>query len=218
MSSAALSYSSAHPRRLSTKRRGGTASTASSLAADAAIRDFKDDRRRRNRGDIDPDGDSALGRGVDEFTSNVSATVESLGMPRWIVRAAVLAGVGVVLAVAVFNTLPMLARHTVSGTATFNGKPLGRVSLNFQRVAGVGETDTRTVIAAVDGSFQIAAGEGLPSGVYAVSVRPGDSGQPIPKIYLSPETSPLRFEIRENLTGMQISVRDGTQPVRKNRR
>jgi hypothetical protein len=218
MSSAALSYTSGQLRRLSTKRRVGTASSASSLAADAAIRDFKDDLRRRSRGVGGHGNESALGRGVDEFASNVSATVESLGMPRWIVRALVLTGVGIVLTVAVVNTLPMLARHVVSGTATFNGKPLGRVSLNFQRIAGSGSPETRTVIAAADGSFTIATGEGLPSGLYAVSVRPGESGQPIPKNYLSPETSPLRFEIRGDLTGMQISVRDGKQPIRKNRR
>jgi hypothetical protein len=218
MSSAALSYSSGRPRRLSTKRRGGTASSASSRAADAAIRDFTDDRRRRNRGEGDSDESSALSRGVDEFASNVSATVDSLGMPRWTVRALVLAGVGIALSVAVVNTLPMLARHVVSGTATFNGKPLGRVSLNFQRLAGSGAPETRTVVAAADGSFTIATGEGLPSGIYAVSVRPGDSGQCIPKNYLAPETSPLRFEIREDLTGMQISVRDGRQQVPKNRR
>ena len=217
MSSAALSYTSGQLRRLSTKRRVGTASSASSLAADAAIRDFKDGRRRGS-GVGGHGNESALGRGVDEFASNVSATVESLGMPRWIVRALVLTGVGIVLTVAVVNTLPMLARHVVSGTATFNGKPLGRVSLNFQRIAGSGSPETRTVIAAADGSFTIATGEGLPSGLYAVSVRPGESGQPIPKNYLSPETSPLRFEIRGDLTGMQISVRDGKQPVRKNRR
>jgi hypothetical protein len=218
MSSAALSYTSGQLRRLSAKRRVGTASSASSLAADAAIRDFKDDLRRRSRGVGGHGNESALGRGVDEFASNVSATVESLGMPRWIVRALVLTGVGIVLTVAVVNTLPMLARHVVSGTATFNGKPLGRVSLNFQRIAGSGSPETRTVIAAADGSFTIATGEGLPSGLYAVSVRPGESGQPIPKNYLSPETSPLRFEIRGDLTGMQISVRDGKQPIRKNRR
>jgi hypothetical protein len=218
MSSAALSYSSGQTRRLSTKRRAGTSSSASSLAADAAIRDFKDDRRRRNRGENEQGGESAVGRGVDEFASNVSATVESLGMPRWIAQALVLAGVGIVLAAAVVNTLPMLARHVVSGTATFNGKPLGRVTLNFQRIAGSGAPETRTVIAAADGSFTIATDEGLPSGLYAVSVRPGDSGQPIPKNYLSPEMSPLRFEIREDLTGMQISVRDGKQPIRRNRR
>ena len=151
MSSAALSYASGQPRRLSTKRRGSTASSASSLAADAAIRDFKDDRRRRNRGEDEEGGESALGRGVDEFASNVTATVNSLGMPRWILRALVLAGVGIVLAVAVVNTLPMLARHVVSGTATFNGKPLGRVTLNFQRIATSGARETRTVIAAADG-------------------------------------------------------------------
>ena len=218
MSSVALPYSSSQPRRLSPKRRGGTSSSASSLAADAAIRDLRDDRRRRNRGDDDTGTDSALGRGVDEFTSNVSATVESLGMPRWIVRVLVLAAVGIVLAAAVINTLPMLARHTVSGAATFNGKPLGRVTLTFQRMAGSNTSETRTVVAATDGSFEIVAAQGLPSGLYAVSVRPGDSGASIPQNYVSPETSPLRFEIREDLSGMQISVRDGKQPVRKNRR
>jgi hypothetical protein len=218
MSSATLSIASGRPPRLSTKRRSGIASSASSLAADAAIRDFNDGRRRRSHGEDDKDGDSALGRGVDAFASNLSATVDSLGMPRWILRAVVLAGVAIVLAVAVVNTLPMLARHVVSGAATFNGKPLGRVTLNFQRIAGSGAPETRTVLAAADGSFQIAMDEGLPSGLYAVSVRPGESGQPIPQSYLSPETSPLRFEIREDLAGMQISVRDGKQPVRKNRR
>jgi len=217
MSSAALSYTSSQPRRLSTKRRGNTASSASSLAADAAIRDFKDGRRRGS-GDGDHGNESALGKGIDAFASNVSATVQANGMPRWTIRALVLTGVGIVLAAAVVNTLPMLARHAVSGTATFNGKPLGRVSLNFQRIAGSGAPETRTVIATADGSFTIATSEGLPSGLYAVSVRPGESGQPIPKNYVSPETSPLRFEIREDLTGIQISVRDGKQPIRKNRR
>jgi 5-hydroxyisourate hydrolase-like protein (transthyretin family) len=218
MSSAALSYTSGQPRRLSAKRRGGTASSASSLAADAAIRDFNDGRRRRSRGDYDQGGESALGRSVDEFASNVSATVESLGMPRWIVRALVLAGVGIVLAVAVINTLPMLARHAVSGTATFNGKPLASVTVNFQKITGSTEADSRVIRTAADGSFQIAAGEGLPSGLYAVSVRPGESGRPIPPNYLSPETTPLRFEIREDLTGLQLSISDGKQRIRGSRR
>lgn len=206
------------PRRLSTKRRGGTSSSASSLAAEAAIRGFKDDRRRRNRGDEDLGEGSVIGSSVDAIASNVGATVESLGMPRWIVRGLVLAGVGIVLAGAVINTLPMLARHTVAGIATINGKPLGRVSVTLQRLAGTGTPDTRTVVAAADGSFGIAAEHGLPSGIYAVSVRPGDSGQSIPQVYLSPETSPLRFEIRDDLVGMQISIRDEKQAVRRSRR
>lgn len=218
MSSAALSYTSGQPRRLSTKRRGGTASSASSLAADAAIRGFNDGRRRRSRGDYDQGGESALSRGVDEFASNVSATVESLGMPRWIVRALVLAGVGIVLAVAVINTLPMLARHAVSGTATFDGRPLAGVTVGFQRINDPASSEPRVVRAAADGSFQITAEKGLPSGIYAITVRPGESGAPIPQNYRSAETSPLRFEIREDLSGMQISVRDGKQPVRKTRR
>lgn len=218
MSSATLTHTSGQPRRLLTKRGGGTSSSASSLAADAAIRNFNNDRRRRGRGEDATGRDSALGRGVGEFAANVSATVESFGAPRWIVRALVLAGVGIVLATAVINTLPMLARHTVSGIATFNGKPLGRVTVTYQQVTASGTPFTRTAVVAADGSFEIAAENGLPSGIYAVSVRPGDSGQLIPEHYRSPETSPLRFEIREDLTGMQISVRDGRQPVRKHRR
>ncbi len=216
MSSAALSYASGQPRRSSTKRRAGTSSSASSQAAAAAIRDLKGIRRQRNRGDHGTE--STLGRGVDEFAANVSATVESLGMPRWTIRALVLLGVGLVLAVAVVNTLPMLARHSVAGIATFNGKPLAGATVGFQQLGDSGTTEPRLIRTTADGSFQIAEAEGLPSGIYAVTVRPGESAVRIPPEYRSAETTPLRFEVAEDLTGMQVSVRDGSQPVRKNRR
>ena len=218
MSSAALSYASGQPRRLSSKHRGRVAGSASSRAADAAIRDLKEVRRRRNRGDNEEGNESALGRNVDAFASNVSATVESLGMPRWTVRALVLAGVGTVLAIAVAKTLPMLERHAVAGTATFNGRPVAGATVAFQLLADAPAAEPRVVRTAADGSFRIDADEGLPSGIYAVTVRPGDSAVAIPANYRSPETSPLRFEVREDLAGMQVSIRDGRQQVRKSRR
>ena len=131
MSSAALSYTSGQPRRPSTKRRGGTASSASSAssqAAEAAIRDLKGIRRRRH-GEGDGGDESAFAA----LASHVSATVEANGMPRWTVRALVLAGVGIVLVFAVLNTLPMLTRHEFAGTATLNGRPLAGATLAFHR-------------------------------------------------------------------------------------
>jgi 5-hydroxyisourate hydrolase-like protein (transthyretin family) len=218
MSSATLTSTSGQPLRLSTKHRIGTSSSDSSRAADAAIRDIKGIRRRRDSGDGDHGNGSALGRGVGEFAANVSATVESFGMPRWTIRALVLVGVGLVLAVAVVNTMPMLARHSVAGVATFNGKPLAGVTVGFQRFGDSATTEPRLIRTTADGSFQIAEAEGLPSGIYAVTVRPGESAVRIPPEYRSAETTPLRFEVREHLTGMQVSVRDGSLPVRKNRR
>jgi hypothetical protein len=218
MSSAALSYSSGQTRRLSTKRRGSTASSASSLAADAAIRDFNDGRRRRSRGEDEQGGESALGRGVDDFASNISATVESLGMPRWTLRALVLAGVGIVLAFAVVKTLPMLTRHEFAGTATLNGRPLAGATLAFHRSGAPATSEPRLVRTATDGSFQIAAHDGLFPGVYAVTVLAGAESTSIPSNYRSSETTPLRFEIREDLAGLLLPVLDGRQIVRKNRR
>lgn len=217
MSSAALSYASGQPRRSPPRHRSGTAASASSLAADAAIRDLKG-IRRRHHGEGDQRDESALGRSIDEFSGRVSATVESLGMPRWTIRAVVLAGVGLVLAVAVNDTLPMLARHAVAGTATFNGRPLAGATVGFLRLGEPAASEPRVVRTAADGSFRIAAEEGLASGLYAITVRPGESALPVPPAYRSPDTSPLRFEIREDLTGMQVSVRDGREPVRRNRR
>jgi hypothetical protein len=213
MSSAALAYAAGQNRRRSPAHRDNTASSASSRAAEAAIRDLKGIRRRRHANGEGED-DSALAA----LASHVSATVEANGMPRWTVRALVLAGAGIVLAFAVVNTLPMLARHSVAGTATFNGKPLPGVTVGFQRLGDPATTEPRLIRSTADGSFQIAEVEGLPSGIYAVTVRPGESTVRIPQEYRSPETTPLRFEVRGDLTGMQVSVRDGSQPVRKSRR
>jgi 5-hydroxyisourate hydrolase-like protein (transthyretin family) len=217
MSSATLTSTSGQPLRLSTNRGGSNSSSASSLAADAAIRGLKDGRRRRHQGD-DDGPEAGIASGVSEFAARASATVDSLGMPRWVFPALVLAGIGIVLAAAVVNTLPMLARHSVAGIATFNGKPLAGVTVGFQRFGDSATTEPRLIRTTADGSFQIAEAEGLPSGIYAVTVRPGESAVRIPPEYRSAETTPLRFEVREHLTGMQVSVRDGSLPVRKNRR
>ena len=215
MSSAALSYTSSQPRRLSTKRRGSTASSASSLAADAAIRDFKDGRGRGDGGD---GNESALRKGIDAFAETVSATVQANGMPRWTLRALVLAGVGIVLAFAVVKTLPMLTRHEFAGTATLNGRPLAGATLAFHRRGAPATSEPRLVRTATDGSFQIAAHDGLFPGVYAVTVLAGAESTSIPSNYRSSETTPLHFEIREDLAGLLLPVLDGRQIVRKNRR
>jgi len=225
MTSATFSHATPgrQPLRLS-RRRGATPASETARAADQAIKDFKDDRRRRNRGDgADTAAGSAFGRGVDALATGVATTAESLGMPRWIFRGLVLAGVGLVLAAAVANTLPLLARHSISGIATFNGKPLSGATLNFQQMTGVPTADAsrvaaRTIRTAADGSFQIDAHVGLPSGIYTIAVWPAEFGPTVPKNYRSPESTPLRFDIREDLSGVQVSISDHKQPVRRNRR
>jgi len=221
MTSATFSYSSPdrQPRR-SHRHRGKSPLSESGRAAELAIRNFKDDRRRRNRGDVEGDSaaQSALGRGVDALATGVSSTAESMGVPRWMLRGLVLAGIGLVLTIAVGNTLPSFARHSVSGVAKFNGKPLGGATLSFQEVTTEAKPESRTIRTGADGGFQIDPAAGLPTGIYTVSVWPAESGPAIPKTFRSPETTPLRFEIREDLSGMQITVTDGKQPIRKGRR
>jgi hypothetical protein len=220
MSSATLSYTSGDPRRLSAKQRGGT--SASSLAADAAIRDFKNDRRNRNRGEDGTGRVSALGRGVGEFAANVSATVDSFGVPRWIVRALVLTGVGIVLAAAVLN-VDWVSRYSIAGTALLDGKPLGRVALVFHAVDGKpgDEQFSQSVFTREDGSFRNDPTVGLPAGTYAVVIegartgrtvgRKGVAGMPaaqVPQRYRDRSTTPLRFTITGNTTGLQVVARN----------
>ena len=223
MSSAALSYASGQPRRPSTKRREGTASSASSLAADAAIRGFnKDDRRRRNGGEDMQGGVSALGRGVDEFASNVSATIDSFGIPRWLAGALTLAAIGLAIAAVVLN-VDWVSRYSIAGTALLDGKPLGRISLVFHALDGKpGDVPlSQSVFTHEDGSFRNDPTVGLPAGTYKVVIegaragrtlgRKGVAGMPavhVPQLYRDLSTTPLRVEITGNTTSLQVMSRN----------
>lgn len=127
------------------------------------------------------------------FLSRAQDTV-----PIWFVKTLALACVGIALVFAVVKTASLMVRHEVSGKSTLAGKPLGRVSLRFT----CGD-QSYSAVSSVDGSFKI---KGLRPGLYSVFVWPGESGVKIPKRYLSPATSPLRFEVLEDLQGMQISI------------
>ena len=224
MASAALSIASGTPRpRRSTSRRADSSSSASSRAANAVIQSFKQGHQWRNRAADNGVEESAVSRGVETLTSNVAATVDSFGMPRWFLLGLALAGVGLVLTFAVINTLPLLARHAVSGITTLDGKPLGRVTLTFQKFGGppkpsAVDVAAQTILTAADGSFHFAAAAGLPSGTYTITVRPAESAAPIPTSYKSSETTPLRFEILEDLSGLQVSIRRGQAPAGKHRK
>jgi hypothetical protein len=153
----------------------------SSTAARAAIREI-----RNNRPSVeDP-----------SFRKTAAATLENLGLPRWILRAIALSIVGIALSTAVAN---MPSRHEVNGKATLDGKPLGKVTVRLESPHG-----SYVACAGEDGYFEM---KGIRPGIYAVSVRPGESGRSIPDRYRSTHTTPLRFEIREDLEGMQITVR-----------
>lgn len=200
-------------RRPSTRRRAGSSDSISSRAADAAIESFRQSRRRRHGGGDEPENDLVT-EGIRSLAANVAATAEAQGIPRWLLRAAVLAAVGLVLAVAVFRTLPLLARHTVSGIATLDGKPLGRVGLSFHALAfsptgDVTATEVQTIRADPDGAFQLDRATGLRPGLYAVVIRPGESQARIPEAYRTAESTPLRLEVREDLSGVQLLVRSG---------
>lgn len=217
MTSTSISIASGR-RRLSSGRRYGTSSSASARAAADAIKIDKDRRRRRNRGD-DDQADEQPGS-IDEFAANVAATAESLGLPRWTLRAVVLGLVGLLLATVVVGTLPLLARHEVSGIATFDDKPLGRVPLSFHRLETAGGTvtaaaDGQTIRTEPDGSFRIEGSARLRPGLYAVAVLPGEVAPTLPRAYRGAETTPFRIEVREDLSGVQLSIQGADAPTRK---
>jgi hypothetical protein len=118
-----------------------------------------------------------------------------------IIKVLVLSFVGTAIIVAVLKTLPV-EEHAVSGMAKLGARSLGRVTIKFEMIGGSG--CSRVILTGTDGKFSL---KGLHSGIYAISVRPGESGLILPKEYLSTETSPLRFEIREDLSGMQVYLR-----------
>lgn len=214
MSSATFSMHSGSPQRISLRRSGTKPASATSSAADDAIRQLVDQRRRRNAGTAEPEPrQSALGNAIGSVSAGISGSIEQLGMPQWVFRAVVLGAVVVVLggaAISVSLRTPSL--HSVDGRVLFGAVPVPQSRISFH-LLGPAAADAQLVAFTTgkDGSFRSEGEPAIPAGLYAVTVdavpRNVKALPPIPKTYRDPATTPLRVQITENLSGLKLLIR-----------
>lgn len=211
MSTAAFSARRDSHRRISLKRRGSDPTTPTSTAADDAIRQFVERRRRRNEyGEEHDPKPSLLDEALGTVTAPVRESVQRLGLGRWAFAAIVLGVVGVVLVVGVCTLSggPPCVVHPATGIARAGHTPLVGAQIRLHP-RGMTLPDDATPSATVkdDGTFTLttfAKGDGAPAGTYVATVqwfrvaKDGSvGGNALPKRYASPATSPLTVTIRE---------------------
>jgi len=210
MTSAAFSASSESPdRHLVSIRRRGTAGsgTATSSAADAALKQVIEARRRKLRYGAEPERrPSLVGRIVDVPAQVVRDSIARLGLPQWAFRVLVLLAVSGVLVIAVapglFREGPPVPVHPVTGRLVF-GKtiPVGAQITLHPRSGALPDDAVPQGRVAEDGSVVFttyAEAAGVPEGEYVATVqwyrvgRDGSvGGNAVPSRYASPAKSPL---------------------------
>jgi hypothetical protein len=214
MSSAAFSVPNGSQPKISLNRRGQRPSTATSSAADEAIQQILDARRRRNKYGSEPERrESALGGAIGSVTDTIGESVSRLGVVRFVLTAVVLVAIGGVLFAGAVMARP-IPRHSIAGTAMIDGKPLGRVTLVFHGKDADGEAFMQAVFTAADGTFRNDPTVGIPAGSYAIVVDGGPSPRGkagsakggVPARYRDPSTTPIRVEIAGDTTALQVSA------------
>ncbi|NCA10574.1 hypothetical protein EBR56_01990 [bacterium] len=211
MATAAFSIPDDSHRRISLRRRGRTPTTATAAAADEAIRQVVELRRRRHRYGEDPEPKpSLLGEALGTVTAPVRESIERLGLGRWAFAALVLGVVGITLVVGVCTLSggPSCVVHPAAGIARAGHVPLVGAQIRLHP-RGMTLPDDATPSATVqdDGTFAFTTfekGDGAPAGDYVATVQwfrlgpdGGAGGNELPKRYASPTTSPLTVTIRE---------------------
>ena len=212
MSSRSLAFAHAGgppPRR----RRLSADATATSIAADAAIRQIRDRRRRRHKYGVEPESKrSPLGRFIEGITDPIGESIRQLGVPQWAFRAGVVFIVAAVLGWAVLFR-DGVKLHSVDGVLLVNGRPMPQTTIRFL-LPGQSQDEARVFQTDQVGGFRTEADASLRQGLYTVVVQPpnrsGGTGakQPvIPAMYTDAATTPLRVEVSEDLTGLKLLVR-----------
>lgn len=216
MATAAFSISDDSHRRISVQRRSRSLSTPSATAADEAIRQLVEQRRRRNKsGGKDDPKPSLIDEALGTITAPLRESVERLGVARFTFAALVLGSVGVALAVAVFTLSgdrPPCPVYPLTGRLV-TGKviPAGAQLSLLPKSAPLPEDAVPRAIVREDGSFTFGTfgkEDGVPAGDYVALVQwfrvsKDGSGGPnvLPAKYASPATSPL-----------SVTVNDGPNP------
>lgn len=211
MTSAAFSVSRDPQQMVSVARRAGTASSSTSQAADEALRQVIEQRRRRNKyGDEPETKPSLLGNVTEAIGDVVNEQVRRFGLPMWLVRVGVAAAVVTVLATAVVFRGGSATVHSVDGSVVFEGRPLANATLAFHRTGPDG-VEPITLTADAAGTFRTSPDVTLPAGLYAVVVRPaparGKKAPAVPPTYADPTNTPLRVLVTEDLVGLKLLVR-----------
>lgn len=193
---------------ISIRRRGSAgSSTATSTAADAALKQVIDARRRRHRQGEEPaDRPSLVGRVVDVPAQVVRDSIAQLGLPQWAFRALVLLAVSGVLVVAVapglFRKGPPVPVHPVTGQLLFGRTiPVGATVMLHPRSGPLPDDALPQGRVQEDGSVTFTTYDeavGVPEGEYVATVqwyrvgRDGSvGGNAVPPKYSSPAKSPL---------------------------
>jgi len=223
MTSAAFSASSGSPRRISIHNRRTKPATATATAADDAIRQIIDRRRRRNRGDFDPDPPgSPLGGVIDLVSDAICGVTAQLGVPQRVVRTGAFVALAALLTWSVFGLRqpgPPMPVNPVLGRLQIGKQLPTGAQLVFHPVdmqlpdQAVPRATTRQ-----NGSFVLSTfgtDDGAPEGEYIVTVqwfRIGKDGAPGPNVlpahYARADLSPLRVTVhagRNELPPLEIN-------------
>lgn len=209
MATAAFSMPSDPRARISITRRGKNPGSASSAAADEALQQIIDRRRRQNKYGPEPKRrESALGGAIGSVTDTIGESVARLGVVRWILTAAVLVAIGGVLFANALMARPACSVHPAVGVARVGKTPLVGAQIRLHpRGMTLPDEATPSATVQADGTFALTTftkGDGAPAGDYVVTVqwfrvaKDGSvGGNSLPKRYASPTTSPLSVTIRE---------------------
>jgi len=215
MTSAAFSASSGSPRRISIHNRRTKPATATATAADEAIRQVIDRRRRRNRGDIasDPRG-SALGGTIEIVSDVVSGVTAQFGVPQRVVRTTVFVTVAALLAWSVITLRqsgPPVPVHPASARVLFGQTvPVGAQVVLHPRAGVLPREALPQGTVQEDGTVVFstyAPWTGVPAGEYVATIqwfRVGKNGSVggnvLPPRYGSPVQSPLSIAVSASRT------------------
>ena len=102
MSSAAFSIPNGSQPKISVSRRGQSPTTATSAAANDAIQQILDARRRRHKYGQEPQlRESAVGQAINVVVAPIHESIRRLGLARWLFTTIVISAVGIVLTGAV---------------------------------------------------------------------------------------------------------------------
>jgi hypothetical protein len=216
MSAAAFSLPGNAPRRISLKQRGQAPATATSAAADEALRHLVDARRLRNRnGDDKPSKPSPVGEALGAVTAPFQEAMQRLGIGRFAFAAIVLGIAGTALGVAVFTLSggPPCPVHPAAGVARTGKTPLVGAQIRLHpRGMTLPDDAVPTATVQADGTFTLTTftkGDGAPAGDYVATVqwfrvaKDGSvGGNALPRRYASPATSPLTVTIREGANSL----------------
>lgn len=192
---------------------------ASSAAADEALRRLVTSHREKKRLPPSRRRSPPLRASITRVQNRVGRAIEKTGAARWFPR--VLGAVACLglLTAAGFLLIPKSTRlHGVAGNVRFDDTPLGDCVLEFQSKGPTGSGKPfRTVIhPSNDGTFRRDPAAGLPSGTYAVVVKPRRPGgadakrlrpQSIPAAYTQLASTPLHVEINGGATALELVVR-----------